>query len=145
MLNSSILADDEPPAVAVHNARASSPFLLVGDHAGNRIPQSLQELGLSAADRVRHIAWDIGIAELGLRLGDRLGATFIHQRYSRLVIDCNRRPGTPDSIPPVSDGTSIAANAALDAVGVAARVEAIHMPYHAAIAAELDRRADEGF
>ena len=101
-------------------------------------------LGLSAADRVRHIAWDIGIAELGSRLADRIGATFIQQPYSRLVIDCNRLPGTPDSIPSVSDGTSIAANAELDAVRIAARVEAIHMPYHAAIAAELDRRAAEG-
>src|SRR5258708_29286008 len=89
--STSILAFEEPPPVAVHNAGASSPFLLVGDHAGNRIPRSLNRLGLRDADRRRHIAWDIGIADLGARLADALAASFIHQVYSRLAIDCNRQ------------------------------------------------------
>lgn len=139
-----ILGNHEPPPVAIHNPGAASPFLLVGDHAGNRIPETLGTLGLSETDAVRHIAWDIGIARLGVRLADRIGASFIHQIYSRLVIDCNRRLGAPDSIPPVSDGTAIAANAALGPSEAAARAEAIHAPYQAAIAAELDRRAAAG-
>ena len=130
--------------MAIVRPGASSPFLLVGDHAGNLVPRSLRELGLGEAERIRHIAWDIGIAALGTALADRLDATFIQQRYSRLVIDCNRRPGAPDSIPPVSDGTPIPANAVLDAAGAAARAAAIHEPYQAAIAAELDRRAASG-
>ena len=96
------------------------------------------------SERTRHIAWDIGIAALGALLSARLDAIFIHQTYSRLVIDCNRRPGAPTSIPPVSDGTAIAANAALDAAGAAARAEAIHAPYQAAIAAEIERRRTAG-
>ena len=139
-----ILAADEPPPVAVHNALGGSPFLLLGDHAGRRIPRVLGDLGLSAEDAERHIAWDIGIAGLGVALADRLGATFIHQRYSRLVIDCNRRPGAIDSIPAVSDGTAIAANVALDEADAAARVAAIHRPYQAAIATEIERRAGSG-
>lgn len=139
-----ILAGDEPPPVAVHNHGAGSRFLLVGDHAGRRIPRSLGDLGLSEADRVRHIAWDIGIAGLGMLLADRLDATFIHQLYSRLVIDCNRRPGASDSILAVSDGTVIAANAALSDDEAAARAEAILQPYQAAIASEIDRRTAAG-
>ena len=139
-----ILAADEPPPVAVHNPGGRSPFLLVGDHAGRRIPRTLGDFGLSAEDSVRHIAWDIGIARLGVLLADRLDALFIHQIYSRLVIDCNRRPGAPDSIPPVSDGTAIAANAALGETGAAARAAAIHAPYQAAIAAEIERRSAAG-
>lgn len=139
-----ILAPDEPPPVNVLNPAGPSPFLLLGDHAGNRIPRSLGDLGLDETERTRHIAWDIGIAALGTLLSARLDATFIHQTYSRLVIDCNRRPGAPTSIPPVSDGTAIAANAALDAAGAAARAAAIHAPYQAAIAAEIDRRREAG-
>jgi predicted N-formylglutamate amidohydrolase len=60
------------------------------------------------------------------------------------VIDCNRDPARADAIPAVSDGIAIPANAGLDAEGRRARVEAIHAPYHAAIAAELDRRRDLG-
>ncbi len=142
--NGSILADDEPPPVATVRPGATSPFLLVGDHAGNRIPRCMRELGLDQVARNRHIAWDIGIAALGAALAERLDATFIHQRYSRLVIDCNRRPGAPDSIPPVSDGTAIALNAALDAAGAAARAAAIHAPYQAAIAEAIDRRQEAG-
>ena len=137
---SPILAADEPPPVAVHNPGGSSPFLLVGDHAGNRIPRSLGTMGLSEADRVRHIAWDIGVARLGEMLADRLDATFIHQRYSRLVIDCNRKPGAPDSIPPVSDGSRIAPNEGLETSLAANRAAAIQAPYQAAIADAIDRR-----
>ena len=68
-----ILAIDEPPPVAVHNPARASPFLLVGDHAGNRIPRSLGELGLSEAERNRHIGWDIGIATM--KVGDKVRLT----------------------------------------------------------------------
>ena len=139
-LTTPILAADEPPPVNVLNPAAPSPFLLLGDHAGNRIPRGLADLGLSETERTRHIAWDIGIAALGAALSERLDATYIHQTYSRLVIDCNRRPGAPDSIPPVSDGTAIAANAALDQAGATARAQAIQAPYQAAIGSEIERR-----
>ena len=139
-----ILAADEPPPVETVRPNAPSPFLLLGDHAGNLFPRGMGMLGLPEAETRRHIAWDIGVRALGMMLAGRLDATFIHQPYSRLVIDCNRRPGAPDSIPPVSDGTAIAPNAALDAAGAAARVAAIHAPYHEAIAAEIDRRSAAG-
>ncbi len=60
------------------------------------------------------------------------------------MIDCNRRPGHPTSIPPVSDGTVIPGNHDLDDGAIAARVRQIFQPYHAAIAAELDRRTRHG-
>ncbi|GAA4003446.1 N-formylglutamate amidohydrolase [Sphingomonas humi] len=138
------MAADEPPPVNVLNPAAPSPFLLLGDHAGNRIPRGMDDLGLDEAERTRHIAWDIGIAALGAALAERLDATFIHQTYSRLVIDCNRRPGAPDSIPPVSDGTAIAANAELDPANAAARAEAIQAPYQAAIGSDIERRLTAG-
>jgi predicted N-formylglutamate amidohydrolase len=143
-LGGPILTADEPPSVAVHNEGASSPFLLLGDHAGNRIPASLGNLGLDAAERELHIAWDIGVAKLGVGLADRLGASFIHQVYSRLVIDCNRRPGAPDSIPSISDNIPIPGNQELLDTHAERRAAEIFEPYQRAIADEIDRRDSAG-
>lgn len=125
----------------MQNPGAGSPFVLIGDHAGREIPRGLGDLGLSDADRVRHIAWDIGVAGLGARLAQALGAPFIAQRWSRLVIDCNRDPARPDAIPAVSDGSAIPGNAGLTPADRAARVAEVFEPYHLAIAEALDGRA----
>ncbi len=72
----------------------------------------------------RHITWDIGIAGVAGRLADKLDAALIMQTYSRLVIDCNRPPGSPTSIAPLSEGTPIPGNENIsmaDAVGAPAR------------------------
>ena len=126
------------------NPQARSSFLLVGDHAGNAIPAALGDLGLPANERVRHIAWDIGVADVGTALAERLDATFIHQAYSRLVIDCNRDVGAPDSIAETSDGTVVPRNQRLPPEALRARQDQIHAPYQAAIGAELARRDAEG-
>ena len=116
----------------------------MGDHAGRDIPSRLHGLGLPAAALDLHIACDIGIAELGALLSDALRATFIAQRYSRLVIDCNRDPGRPDAIAETSDGVAVPRNAALTASARADRVSEIFAPYHARIAAEIDARRAAG-
>jgi predicted N-formylglutamate amidohydrolase len=136
-------AGAEEPFVVV-NPGAGSPFLLVGDHAGREIPAEFGNLGLGEADLARHIAWDIGIAMLGDSLARRLSAPFIRQRYSRLVIDCNRDPAREDAIPEISDGTPIPGNAGLTDEQRAARRRMIFDPYHARIDAELDGRARRG-
>lgn len=126
----------------MHNSSGASRVLLIGDHAGRAIPRALNDLGLGEADRSRHIGWDIGIRALGERLADALDAVFIHQVYSRLVIDCNRAPGTPQSAIAISDGTTVPGNQNLSAEDIRARVDEVHAPYHAAIAAELARRRE---
>ncbi|MHB8286182.1 MAG: N-formylglutamate amidohydrolase, partial [Caulobacteraceae bacterium] len=87
-----LLTPADPSPVTVHDADSASPFLIVCDHAGRRVPERLGDLGLPAAEFDRHIAWDIGAAGLSRLLGQRLGACVIEQTYSRLVIDCNRWP-----------------------------------------------------
>jgi len=99
----------------------------------------MNQLGLGREDLLRHIAWDIGAAGLARRLADRLGAELILQVYSRLVVDCNRDPASPDIAPEVSDGSAIPGNAGLAEDRLRRRLEEIHAPYHAAIAAALDR------
>ena len=123
------------------NAGASSPFLLLGDHAGKIIPRALGRLGLTDAQLDLHIALDIGIQGLGAELSALLDATFIHQRYSRLVIDCNRQPGSQGAILAVSDGVKIPGNADLSPEAVQARVAEIYQPYQDEIARTLEERA----
>lgn len=136
-----MLACDDPSPVIVTNQGGSSALLLIGDHAGRAVPAGLKGLGVAPEAMDLHIALDIGVQALGERLAARLDAVFVSQAYSRLVIDCNRDPASPTSIPPVSDGVAIPGNAGLTAAAAGARRTEILEPYQAAIAAELDRRA----
>lgn len=118
--------------------------MLIGDHAGREIPAALGDLGLPAAELKRHIGWDIGVAELGARLAETLDACFIAQRFSRLVIDCNRDPARPDAICEVSDGTRVPGNAGLSEADRRTRIEEVFAPYHDRIAAEITARIARG-
>jgi predicted N-formylglutamate amidohydrolase len=126
------------------NGRGSGPFVLVADHASNRIPLRYGDLGLSPADRVRHIAWDPGALAVSLRLTQLLDAPLVHSTVSRLVIDCNRDLDAPDLIPSVSEVTEIPANQSLGPSERAHRIADAHTPFHAAIDAILDSRKAEG-
>ena len=126
------------------NELAASPFLLVGDHAGLAIPEALTDLGLSQTDRSRHIALDLGVRELGLVLGEKLGAPFVWQHFSRLVCDCNRHPSDPDWAAATSDGSEIPGNRDISNFDRAVRLAQIFEPYHRAIAEALDVRNEAG-
>jgi len=139
-----LLTSRDAAPVEMRNRDGRSLFLLLGDHAGNRVPEGLADLGLAPAELNRHIALDIGVAALGRRLSLELDAPFIAQRYSRLVIDSNRALSHPDSIATTSDGTVIAGNAGLDADRRRARAHAIHMPYHQAITDLVAARDAQG-
>ena len=136
----SLLAADEPAPVTVHNENGPSPLLIVADHAGNSMPRALGRLGVSQIECERHIAWDIGIAAVCRLVADALDATLVQQNYSRLVIDCNRTPGSETSIPEISELTPIPGNIGLSEGRKAARVHEIFRPYHDRIETELDRR-----
>ena len=139
-----LLSAHDPSPVRIFNPAGASSFLLIGDHAGNLVPEGLASLGLPAAELERHIGWDIGIGELGPLLAAALDAVFIRQTYSRLVIDCNRDPARADAMPEVSDLTIVPGNQALTAEQRAARVAAIQVPYQDVIGAELARRDAAG-
>jgi predicted N-formylglutamate amidohydrolase len=139
-----LLGTADVPPVFEQNAAGRSPFLLTCDHYGRLIPQALGDLGLRASELTRHIAWDIGIAGVAERLARHLDAHLIAQRYSRLVIDCNRPPGTPSSIPRISEATIIGGNEGLARDAAEMRRQAIFDPYHRRIEAVIDRRLREG-
>jgi predicted N-formylglutamate amidohydrolase len=140
----SLLAADEPAPVTVYNEHGRSPLLIVADHAGNSVPRALGRLGVPQAEYERHIAWDIGIAAVCRLLADGLDATLVQQNYSRLIIDCNRVPGSEASIPEISELTPVPGNIGLSESRKAARVREIFRPYHDRIETEFDRRRQAG-
>jgi predicted N-formylglutamate amidohydrolase len=131
--------DDSPPVHEV-NTQGRSPFLLTSDHYGRLLPRGLRDLGISENELARHIAWDIGIAGVAEQLAATLDAHLIAQRYSRLVIDCNRPPGVASSIPVISEATAIPGNQGLSTEAKEARRREIFDPYHGRINAVIDRR-----
>ena len=135
-----LLQIDEPPAFETVESDGRSPFLLIADHAGCRIPRVLGDLGVSDADRLTHIAWDIGIYEVALGLARSLGAFLAVQSYSRLVIDCNRPLNARDSIVCTTAGVAVPGNQAISQPERERRIDEIFLPYHTKIEEELERR-----
>jgi len=135
-----LLGEGDIPPVHEVNAAGTSPFLLTADHYGRMLPRALGDLGLAESDLVRHIAWDIGIAGVAERLAKMLDAHLIAQRYSRLVIDCNRPPDVASSIPVTSEATAIPRNEGISEREREARRREIFEPYHHRIDAAISRR-----
>lgn len=132
-----LLGPDDPSPAEIFNPDAAATLLLVCDHAGRAVPRRLGRLGLDEAAFERHIAWDIGAAQVARRLAVRFEAPLVLSAYSRLVVDTNRRRGDPTAIPEESDGTAIPANCGLSEADRGARFAAVHEPYHAAIASRV--------
>lgn len=128
-----LLGPSDPAPVDVCHAKSPSPFLLLCEHAGQAIPKALNGLGLAAGAIDRHIGWDIGAEALARAISDRLQCPLIIQRYSRLVMDCNRPPLSEGSIPEVSDSVPVPGNSGLTARDHDLRHRAIFEPMTAAL------------
>jgi predicted N-formylglutamate amidohydrolase len=131
---------EAPPAVTALNQGGASPFVLLCEHASNFIPVQYASLGLPAAELRRHIAYDIGAANLARRLSVLLDAPLFLAGYSRLLIDLNRPWQAPSSIPEISEATAIPGNIAIDAAERARRQAAWFTPFHDRVAAFLEDR-----
>lgn len=135
---------DWPPAVEAINEDGAADIVLLCEHASNHIPVEYDRLGLEARHLERHIAWDIGAAEVTRRLATLLDAPAFLAGYSRLLIDLNRPLGSPGSIPGRSEDTDIPGNIGLDDAEKARRAGTMFTPFHDRVAAHLDRRLAEG-
>lgn len=113
-------------------------MLLLCDHASNAIPAELESLGLPPAQLERHIAYDIGAAEMTRAMAHALGAPAVLSNFSRLLIDPNRGLDDPTLVMRLSDGAIVPGNRHLDATGIAARVARYYKPYDVAIDAAVE-------
>ena len=134
-----LIGPGDPPAFTRLNPDGGARALLLADHAGAAIPQSLDRLGLGEVPLERHIAYDIGSRVITERLSELLDAPALIHNYSRLLIDPNRELDDPTSICVLSDGIVVPGNRGLSRAQETARAMALHHPYHEAIEGEIDR------
>jgi predicted N-formylglutamate amidohydrolase len=128
-----LLSADDPTPVEWVNKNSQSPVMLLCEHAGNTLPGSKNQLGLQPQQLTEHIAWDIGAAAVARKVAAALDAPLLLQRYSRLLIDCNRPPESDESIPEYSDSIAIPGNQNLTSQDRQARQQEIFYPLDNAI------------
>jgi len=131
-----------PAPVRILNGTGVSPYVLLCEHSSRFIPEEYKDLGLAAEDLTRHIAWDIGAANVAEALSALLDAPLVMAGYSRLLIDLNRPVGSATSIPEISESTVIPGNISLTPKERARRVALYFEPYQLAVRQLLDARRD---
>ena len=117
------------PAAVLDNAGGRGPVLLVCEHASNRIPAALNNLGLDESTRLSHIAWDPGALAVAQEMSRLLDARLVASTVSRLVYDCNRPPEASGAMPERSEVFDIPGNHNLSAGEKAARVTDVYDPF----------------
>jgi predicted N-formylglutamate amidohydrolase len=128
----------DPASFRILNPAGTAPVLLICDHASHAVPAGLDNLGLPEAELQRHIGWDPGTAAITERLSALLDAPAVLAGWSRLLIDCNRRPDEDSLICAVSDGTPVPGNQGLAAAERQRRLDSYFWPYHRAVDAMLE-------
>lgn len=118
--------------------RRDGGLLLLCDHASAALPEEYGDLGLPPQAFARHIAYDIGAADITRHLARLLDAPAMLTTFSRLLIDPNRGEDDPTLVMKLSDGAIIPGNAEAGAEEIARRVEMCWRPYRAAVRAEID-------
>lgn len=143
-IGDALLAADEPAPFEQVNRTGAAPLLLLCDHATNFLPRAFKSLGLDEAQLARHIAWDIGIAEVTRDMARRLDAPAVMTHFSRLIVDPNRPLDDPTLISQIGDGVIVPGNRDLTADDRERRLDTFHWPYHRAIDRTLDTLAARG-
>jgi predicted N-formylglutamate amidohydrolase len=118
--------------------RLDAGVLFLCDHASAALPPGCGTLGLPAAAFSRHIAYDIGAADMTRRLAAAFGAPAVLSTFSRLLIDPNRGADDPTLVMRISDGSLIPGNARIDAAGIERRRQLYWEPYRTAVGATIE-------
>ncbi len=121
-----------------------SRFVLTCEHASADIPDEYDNLGVSEQDLKRHIARDKGAAEVCRLLAQKLGCAAFLGKYSRLLIDLNRRTDESELIVAESDKTLIPANMNIDEGERHHRIARFYMPYYNAVNGYIESMKQQG-
>jgi predicted N-formylglutamate amidohydrolase len=139
-----LISKGEPPVVRVVNPKGKGKYVIVCDHASNRVPKSLKNLGLKTSELRQHIAWDPGTEDIGLHMSKKMDAAAVIAGYSRLVVDLNRGDDHPEVMRQTSDHVRIPGNAKLTAAEKKQRLDELFWPYHAEVTKALKRFTAKG-
>jgi len=132
------------PAYETLNIDGDADIILICEHASNHIPEEYENLGLTEDDLQRHIAWDIGMAEITRQISQQLEIPAILARFSRLLIDGNREHDHPTLIPTQSDNIPIPGNQNLSEADITKRRDAFYHPFHNAASELLQSALTKG-
>ncbi|SOB92469.1 N-formylglutamate amidohydrolase [Rhodobacter maris] len=131
-------------AVVIEGRAAPGPFVFVCEHAVNAFPARWGALGLDAATRESHAAWDPGALGLARALAARLQSPLVRATHSRLIYDLNRPPHSKGAMPARSEIYEIPGNRAVTPEERLARTEALYIPFHAELRALLAQKLARG-
>lgn len=123
--------------VQVEQPDRAPSILVVCEHASNRIPAGLKELGLSPDVVQSHVAWDPGALGVARSLAKKLSSALVTGNVSRLVYDCNRPPDAPSAVPERSEAYDINGNIGLSPEQRQARVKGVFEPFSLALGEKI--------
>jgi predicted N-formylglutamate amidohydrolase len=118
--------------------------LFLCDHASPALPAEYGDLGLTAGEFERHIAYDIGAAPLTRALAHHFGAPALLATFSRLLVDPNRGADDPTLVMRVSDRTIVPGNAHIDAAEIERRRRRFWQPYRDGVARMIEAMLASG-
>ena len=127
-------------AVEVVNRMGSGMALILCEHASNHIPERYKGLGLRAADRESHAAWDPGARSMAAHLAGALSAPLVASRVSRLVYDCNRPFDAPTAVPERSERVAVPGNVGLSDEQRTERYDTVYRPFADTVSRLLEER-----
>jgi len=114
--------------------RENDSYLVICDHASNRIPKKYNNLELDKVIINSHRAYDIGASDVAKELSTKLNCSLIMTNYSRLLIDPNRGMDDPTLIPKLSEGVIIKGNIGITNIKNdkerLKRIKIFYLPYH---------------
>lgn len=139
-----LLLDQDGSPVEIINPYGTSPIVLICEHATNRVPAQLNNLGLTDEQLAAHIAWDPGARELALGLSKAFDAPLVAARFSRLVYDCNRPPEASSTMPHKTEHCDVSGNRDLSEFDRQMRTDEIYHPFHAAVSDVLRFKRKNG-
>jgi predicted N-formylglutamate amidohydrolase len=138
------MKDSGRSLIVAENPQGRGSFVILCDHASNRVPEAFQSFGFAEDALQTHIAWDPGALALARLLSAKLDTPLFWPDASRLIIDCNRATDASSLIVTESEGRPVPANRVIGEEERSRRIDGIHAPYHDAIKLCLDRRMADG-
>ncbi len=125
-----LLGANDPAPFDILNEGGKAKCILICEHSGGAVPESLSHLGLSSQDFDKHFALDIGVRHLTSQLSGLLDAPAILANFSRLVIDLNRRVDHPTAFVTNAEGRPIPGNMGMTPEDRLCRTAEIYIPFH---------------
>lgn len=125
-------------------AASLSPLYLTCEHARHRLPPPYVAGDGDRPVLRTHWGWDPGAWSVTRELSRLLGCGAIGGRWSRLLIDLNRRIDDPTLIRPDAEGIALSFNRKVGVAERERRIARFHVPYHAEVDRQLTRRIVRG-